>query len=240
MTKPTKHIFTAGQVVTNKQRQQAVVKQKEARGYSFTALGGVYEYDFHCTNARDISEGRWKHKTIPTVHSRGYIGFGKYTLSHQNHLAVVWRGMMNRCYDKSYHEATPTYIDCYVTNEWFDFQVFCRDVTNMIGYCSKDYNGKCFYFDKDILSDSKVYSEATCCFVPQSINILFRDKDVIPLGEKRGNSYRTESVGSFKTQIEMQEAYAQHRRDKALDLIKIYTGCIDPRVIEKLQEISTK
>jgi hypothetical protein len=110
----------------------------------------------------------------------------------------------------------------------------------MIGCGGLDYNGKCFSFDKDILSDSKVYSKDTCCFVPQSINVLSRDKDVIPVGEKKGNSYRTEAVGSFKTQHEMQLAYAQHRRDKVLALIKIYTGKIDSRVLEKIKEISLK
>ena len=240
MTKPTKHIFTDGQTVLNKQGQQAVVKQKEARGYTLTALGGVYEYDFHCTTARDISEGRWKHKTIPTVHSRGYIGFGKYTLSDQNHLAVVWRGMINRCYDSNYHKVTPTYVDCSINPEWFDYQVFCKDAEDMIGWDSTDYNGKCFYFDKDILSSSQIYSKNTCCFVPQSINILFRDKDVVPTGYKRGNIYRLEPLGSFKTQLDLQLAHAQQRRDKASDLIKIYSGSVDQRVIEKLKEISTK
>ncbi len=76
-----------------------------------------------------------------------------------------WYQMLRRCYDEKYHIHHPTYIDCYVCDEWKYFSKFKDwfDENYVEGY----------ELDKDILiQGNKVYSPETCCFVPRHINTL--------------------------------------------------------------------
>lgn len=84
---------------------------------------------------------------------------------------TTWSCMIQRCYDPKYHLKTPTYIDCYVDERWYDFQDFAE------WYENHEYSGLGFTLDKDILTpDNKAYSPETCCFVPQEINKLLNSR----------------------------------------------------------------
>lgn len=37
---------------------------------------------------------------------------------------VKWHAMLNRCYNARYHKNKPTYIGCYVCEEWLTFSNF--------------------------------------------------------------------------------------------------------------------
>jgi hypothetical protein len=107
----------------------------------------------------------------------GYMGEGKYksvvngkTTSHYK----VWRGMLQRCYDKGYHQKRPTYIGCSVIEKWHNFQIFAA-------WYDQNYyevNEQRMELDKDILiKGNKIYSPDTCIFVPKNINTLFTKCD---------------------------------------------------------------
>ena len=108
-----------------------------------------------------------------TVYNVGYLGIGKYKPTKDGvmlRLYQVWRDMIGRCYGSYILNKRKTYIDCYVCDEWHNFQNFAE-------WWEKNYyeipNEK-MCLDKDILfKGNKVYSPETCIIVPMKINSLF-------------------------------------------------------------------
>lgn len=150
----------------------------------------------------------------PRNHGVGYIGEGPYR-SSQNHIHTrvydIWNHMLQRCYSKSNVEKYPTYVDCWVCEEWLNFQNFAK------WYESNYYEipGERMEIDKDILyKGNKVYSPETCVIVPHNINTLFIKSDncrgTLPIGVNYDVRYDTYNahcndhgeliwLGSFKT-----------------------------------------
>ena len=78
--------------------------------------------------------------------------------------------MIERCYNPYELNKKPTYIDCYVCEEWHNFQNFAEWYYKNIYNC----NNERMHLDKDILiKGNKIYSPKTCCIVPQRINVMF-------------------------------------------------------------------
>lgn len=137
---------------------------------------------------------------------------GKITPSYKK-----WRAMMQRCYDQEYHERQPTYIGCYITECWHDFQDFAD------WYKNNPYYGLGYSLDKDLLiPNNKKYSPNTCCFVPQELNNLIVDnaasRGLYPQGvmfDKDRNKFKAQitmnsknnCLGRFKTAKEAHEVY---------------------------------
>ena len=86
-----------------------------------------------------------------------------------------WVSMIKRCYSIKSKLHRPTYIDCYVCDEWLVF-------SNFKAWMDKqDWQGK--ELDKDLLvSGNKVYSPDTCVFVDKNTNMFANDH-----GSSRGN-----------------------------------------------------
>lgn len=81
----------------------------------------------------------------------------------------AWKGMLRRCYSESYQIKNPTYKNCAVSSEWLIYSNFKKFYDN-------NYKEEC-QLDKDILiRGNKIYSEQTCRFVPQYINLLLIDR----------------------------------------------------------------
>ena len=109
----------------------------------------------------------------------GYLGDEDYKSSENGKSTKVyetWRNMLKRCYDPYELNKEPTYIDCTVCKEWHCFQNFAR-------WYEENYyeiKNEVMCLDKDILiKGNKIYSPATCVFVPQRINNLFTKSDKI-------------------------------------------------------------
>ena len=91
--------------------------------------------------------------------------------------------MLERCYDPYRLNKYPTYIDCYVCDEWLCFQNFAE-------WFYQNYyeiENERMHLDKDILvKGNKIYSPETCVFVPNRINTLFvkqqRKRGEYPIG----------------------------------------------------------
>jgi hypothetical protein len=112
-----------------------------------------------------------------SVFGVGYIGEGDYSSKlNSTPQYKAWQSMLGRCYDKKLHERAPTYKDCFVCDEWLNFQNFAK------WYDENFYevDGERMHLDKDILvKGNKVYSPGTCVFVPMSINNLFVKSNAI-------------------------------------------------------------
>ena len=107
-----------------------------------------------------------------------------------------WYYMLSRCY--SLKDKVPTYKDCEVCEDWKCFSVFHKwFVDNYIeGY----------QLDKDILiKGNKEYGAATCCFVPQEINLLLVNRKRFRGEYPVGVSKMSEKSGSkgFIARVEM-------------------------------------
>ena len=126
------------------------------------------------TTYQHFKKDKWvKNPYHPRVFGVGYFGQGKYVAQknkNKNRVYQTWKGMLQRCYDPYYINEHLTYIDCYVCEEWHNFQVFAE------WYYENYYEieGDRPEIEKDILiKDNKIYSPQTCIFVPRRINILF-------------------------------------------------------------------
>lgn len=89
-----------------------------------------------------------------------------------------WLSMLQRCYCKIFQKRRPTYIGCYVCDEWMVF-------SNFKSWMKKqDWQGK--QLDKDILSQgNKAYTPDNCIFVTLAINSLItssNNQNGLPVG----------------------------------------------------------
>lgn len=121
----------------------------------------------------NFKKGNVKNPYDREVCGVGYYGIGKYTAcvnKKPTKAYNTWRGMIIRCYDPYEINKRPTYKDCFVCDEWLNFQNFAK-------WYYKNYyeiDGEQMHLDKDILCKSnKIYSPETCCLVPERINTLF-------------------------------------------------------------------
>ena len=151
-----------------------------------------YKIKIH-TSYKNFKNGVVKNPYDKEVYDVGYIGKGKYDKKNYPKVYQQWIDMLRRCYDPYYLNKKPTYIDCYVCNEWLCFQNFAK-------WCEENYyevKNEIMHLDKDILiKGNKIYSPETCMFVPERINILFvKNKSIrgkYPIGiseykEKKSN-----------------------------------------------------
>ncbi len=150
--------------------------------------------------------------------------------------------MLKRCYSETYHKQKPSYIDCYVCDEWLK-------LSNFKSWMQKqDWEGK--QLDKDILVEgNKVYSPETCVFVSNEVNQFIVDgnpngkllkgvmwradkgKYLAQVGRKKGNSGY---IGLFNTEQAAHDAYIREKRVIAHELASKQS---DPRVRRLLMEM---
>ena len=102
------------------------------------------------------------------IYGIGFIGVGNYKSRNKTgHTKAynAWAAMLQRCYDSKLHLRNPTYKECSVIEEWYNFQ-------NFAGWFEKNYIDG-YQLDKDLLiKGNKIYSPETCCFVPKEINLI--------------------------------------------------------------------
>ena len=129
------------------------------------------------TNYQAFKKGSVKNPYHPSVFNIGFLGIGKHKAEEkgkQIKAYKVWLKMLQRCYDPYYLNEHLTYRDCYVCEEWHNFQNFGEWWEYNVYNC----NNEKICLDKDILvKGNKVYSPETCIIVPERINLLFVKKD---------------------------------------------------------------
>lgn len=162
------------------------------------------------------------------VYNVGYLGNGEYKSKHlvdgeykHTKQYLVWRTMIMRCYDTKYSKKHPTYKNCEVCKEWWNFQVFAKwfdenfyQIENTI-----------MDLDKDILKNgNKIYCPEYCVFVPQQINKLFTlrtlNRGEYPLGCHLDGNKIMVKINKFGKNIcivrtnDVNEAFSYYKQEK--------------------------
>ena len=147
-----------------------------------TKIGTTYKW---------FKNGSVKNPYDKTVHGIGYLGKGKYKRKDYKKIYDTWGDMLRRCYDPYFINKNLAYKDCFVCEEWHNFQNFAEWWEENVYNC----NNERMHLDKDILvKGNKIYSPQTCLIVPQIINQLFvkpRIKNNLPIGVGLFNNKKT-------------------------------------------------
>lgn len=116
----------------------------------------------------NILGGKVKDKLKPIAYGVGYFGDGSYKAKKNGKITKAysaWFNMLERCYCPSFHKRQPTYKNCFVCDDWHNFQNFAK-------WFGQNYT-EGLQLDKDVKQDgitNKVYSPETCIFIPHSEN----------------------------------------------------------------------
>ena len=199
------------------------------------------------TTMQQLLKGNINDRLKPTVFGVGVIGECLTVDSCGNRLKEyqVWKGMLERCYSDKFQAKKPTYKGCIVSENFVCYPYFKKWCNKQIGF---DQVG--WHLDKDILSKgNKVYSEDTCCFVPQEINSLLVRSNATRGKYPLGVSYLTR-LGMFEASVSLggrnkrigrfynaQEAFCAYKEVKESHIKEVankWKDRIDPRVYNAL------
>ena len=148
----------------------------------------LYDKNNTVVNAtyNNFKKGTIKSKYAPTIFWVGYTG-EKYPISYRDvnrnksYSTIeydTWYQMLRRCYEEKTKNKCPTYKECLASENFHNFEFFYEWITSQENYekweeAIKSGNKEKWSLDKDILyRGNKIYSEKTCCLVPQRINVL--------------------------------------------------------------------
>lgn len=157
----------------------------------------------------------------------------------------AWNNMLSRAFSAKCHARQPTYSVVSVCDEWRSFMPFRR------WWIKNQVDG--WQIDKDLLSDSGLYSPETCVFVPVWLNLFTVDsgaaRGAYPIGadfSKDAGKFRAkccnpmskkqEHLGYFTTPEEAHLAWRARKLELALEL-KPKMDSIDPRIYPRVVEI---
>ena len=119
------------------------------------------------------------------INGIGYYGQGPYKIKNKTPPFSIWSNMIKRCYNEKAVLEDQNYIYTVVSDEWLCAQNFAE------WHYTKSNYIEGFVLDKDLLSDSRFYSEETCLYVPGEINtaivLSYKDKKEkhLPVGVVR-------------------------------------------------------
>lgn len=191
-----------------------------------------YNWTYYNIDYNSFKRGSVKCPYEPRIFGIGYIGEGCYK-SRNNGIKTrsytVWYDMLKRCYDERHIFNYTNYIDCYVCDEWLNYQNFAE----WYEYNYYEINNETMHIDKDlIIKNNRVYSPEACVIVPQFINNLIIKRDnnrgELPIGvwyDSSRNKYSSHccdgygniiTLGRFQT---IDEAFAVYKAYKE-NLIK--------------------
>ena len=158
----------------------------------------------------------------------------------------LWQNMLERCYSDTFKKKRPTYKDCEASENFKSFEYFYEWCNKQIGFGNEGWQ-----LDKDLLTKgNKVYSEDSCIFIPNEINLLLtkrttsRGKHLIGvcwhnasksfIAMVNKNKGKQEHLGCFKTEIEAFNAYKEAKESFIKEQASKWKGKIDERAYEAL------
>jgi hypothetical protein len=182
-----------------------------------TKTYGVGNYRSNCEYARKVD----------TVNSKEY---------------QVWASMLSRCYCKDNLKRRPNYLEVEVSDNFKDFNYFSEWCNNQKGFGLAGYQ-----LDKDILSRGTgklIYSEDTCCFIPNKLNMHFlvEGKEGVNLnkGSWQANisiSGKTKYIGCSSDKEEAIRKYKEYKKSVVMEIIDEYKDTLDDKVVCKIKEL---
>ena len=153
--------------------------------------------------------------------------------------------MLQRCYSSKLYIKRPTYKDCSVSENFKYFPYFKEWCNKQVGFDNEGWA-----LDKDILlKGNKIYSEDTCCFVPNEINTLIINNKAsrggTPVGvhcSKETGKYLAKLtkcgvyayLGTFNTPEEAFYVYKREKDKYIKEVADKWKDNIDIRVYEAL------
>jgi len=156
---------------------------------------------------------------------------------------VRWHGILRRCYSKKFHNHSPCYSGCQISNEWKKFSTF-KEWMEQEDWVNKE-------LDKDLLiPGNKTYGPERCIFVPHNINsfLTYGTSKInkFPLGchyRKKSNYFisRIEIdnnkiiLGSFSNPMEAHRAW---QKEKIKCINNFISAESDSRLVQALTRIS--
>ena len=168
----------------------------------------------------------------------------------------LWQDMLTRCFSEKYQTRYPTYKGCNVSDNFLNYRYFYDWCQEQIGFGKVDEKGRSWCLDKDLLFvGNKTYSETTCVFVPQEINLFFIDsgnaRGEYPLGvgfHKQTGRFvaqctvnsKLQSLGLFDTPEEAFAVYKPFKENLCKQLALKWQTEIDERLFNAMMKWSVK
>ena len=194
-----------------------------------------YNWTFECTNYGNFKRGNIKCPYERSVYGVGYLGEGKYKAKENGKFKeeyIIWRSMLQRCYDPKFQEKNSSYKGCSVEDYLLNFQ-------HMAEWIKENYYevpGETMCLDKDILyKGNKIYSRDTCIFVPQRINTLFTKRN----SERGNNTIGVSDLPSGNYQVNCNNGYGKYvywgsysTKEEAFNVYKQYKESLIKRTID--------
>lgn len=178
----------------------------------------------------DFKNGYVKNPYDKSIENIGYIGMGKYSRKTHKSIYNKWADMLSRCYNPYTLNKKQCYIDCYVCEEWHNFQNFAKWYEENYYECNEK-----LHLDKDILiKGNKIYSPETCIFVPHKINEYFSGINITKGYRIINNKYvayikvdkKQKYLGSYETKEEAIESYIIEKENGIKILVNKYKNII--------------
>ncbi len=201
------------------------------------------------TCIQSLRSGKVRNPFYPSFYGKGFIGVGKYGYKDKI-IYKLWTNMLERSFCPFYKTKAFSYRDVSVCDEWLDFQTFAKWCDSQKFFSVRDYKGKRYHLDKDILvKGNKVYSPETCCFVPEDVNNLLvsckKSRGDYPVGvvlvKSRGDFVanlscfkKRKHLGYFSTCEEAFEAYKVAKEVHIKVVANMWRGKVDEEVYESL------
>jgi len=168
---------------------------------------------------------------------------------------VLWTSILNRCSKKCW-DRFPTYVGTNISENFKSYEYFYEWCQEQIGFNTKDRNNEYWQLDKDILvKGNKIYSEDTCCFIPQELNTLFvkrvNKRGKHPIGvclDKRTSNFiaqcnargRHAFLGRHKTEVEAFYAYKTFKEALIKEVANEYKSQLDTRTYDALMNYAVE
>ena len=162
----------------------------------------------------------------------------------------LWQSMLNRCFSEKFQTHRPTYKGCNVSDNFLNYAYFYDWCQEQIGFGKVDDKGRYWQLDKDLLFvDNKTYSETTCVFVPNEINLFFIDsgnaRGEYPVGvcfDKQKGKFKAyctvngkqQHLGLFNTPQEAFTVYKPFKEALCKELALKWQSEIDSRLFNAM------
>lgn len=155
-------------------------------------------------------------------------------------MCKMWHNMYTRCYNESYHERSPQYIGCTMSDEWLD------DRESFYEWVRENYykvDGEQIDLDKDILKKgNKEYGASTCIFAPHSINTYFENLTREPIYLPKLNKYRIDiyiegksiKLGYYDSEEDAKKVFIRHKEAAILAKADIYKDKIPKKLYDAM------
>lgn len=145
-------------------------RKKHVSYYIIRFLESGYKTEACSSQIRGVGGTHVSDHFHPTFSGVGMLGYAKP--QNNSKLMVMWKGMIDRCYNprnKAYKNYGAKGI--VVCERWKRLDLFLEDVEKLPGYNKERIDNGELCLDKDIIDRSKmIYSPETCSFVTRSEN----------------------------------------------------------------------